>query len=380
MTATATHAPASDTTGAASLSLRGVSKRYGDAWAVRDLDLEARAGEFISLLGPSGCGKTTTLRMIGGFEYADDGDIRIGGASVGHVPPHRRPVNTVFQSYALFPHMSVAENVAYGLRQRRVGKAELRERVSATLDLVRMSSFADRKPTQLSGGQQQRVALARALVNRPGILLLDEPMSALDRKLREEMQLELKLLQQELGITFVFVTHDQEEALTMSDRVAVLNGGRLEQIGDADAVYDEPVSPFVATFIGQQNVFTGAVAALEGAATVVSTVDGAVRSSRATGAVPLAVADAATATVRPEAVGVAAGSAPGVNAVAGTLIGVSRIGQRLQLVVATAAGTRILASGQRSAAVPTELGSPVTCTWDPADVHVFPDAPVAADV
>jgi spermidine/putrescine transport system ATP-binding protein len=204
------------------VTLQAVTKRYGDHPAVDALSLDIQPGEFLSLLGPSGCGKTTTLRMIAGFEHPDEGDIQISGRSVLGTPAYRRDVNTVFQAYALFPHLTVAENVAYGLQQKRVPKLEVRERVAAALDMVQMRSFADRKPTQLSGGQQQRVALARALVNRPAVLLLDEPLGALDRQLREEMQLELKLLQSQLGITFVFVTHDQDEALSMSDRIAVM--------------------------------------------------------------------------------------------------------------------------------------------------------------
>ena len=241
-------AGALDATGA--VALDRVTKRYGDQLAVDDLSLTIEPGEFISLLGPSGCGKTTTLRMIAGFEEPDAGDIRVSGQSVLGTPPYRRNVNTVFQAYALFPHMSVAENVAYGLQQRRTPKAEVRERVSSALDMVQMRRFADRKPTQLSGGQQQRVALARALVNRPAVLLLDEPLGALDRQLREEMQLELKLIQARLGITFVFVTHDQGEALSMSDRIAVMREGRIEQLADSDTIYGAPASAYVAAFVG----------------------------------------------------------------------------------------------------------------------------------
>jgi spermidine/putrescine transport system ATP-binding protein len=240
--------------------LSGVTKYYGDQIAVDDLSLTVQPGEFISLLGPSGCGKTTTLRMIAGFEQPDAGDIRISGRPVRGVPPYRRDVNTVFQAYALFPHLSVAENVAYGLQQRRTPKSEVRERVTQALDLVQMRRFGDRKPAQLSGGQQQRIALARALVNRPAVLLLDEPLGALDRQLREEMQLELKLLQSRLGITFIFVTHDQGEALSMSDRIAIMRSGRIEQLADADTVYARPASAYVAAFVGQQNFFRGPTA------------------------------------------------------------------------------------------------------------------------
>ncbi|MFZ9446068.1 MAG: ABC transporter ATP-binding protein, partial [Ilumatobacteraceae bacterium] len=205
-----------------SVQLVGVTKRYGDVIAVDNLDLEVRPAEFLSLLGPSGCGKTTTLRMLAGFEQPDAGHILVNGVEVQGVPPYKRDVNTVFQHYALFPHMTVAENVGYGLRQKGVPKSEIAERVAEALDMVQMTKLAGRKPRQMSGGQQQRVAVARALVNRPSVLLLDEPLGALDRKLREEMQIELKLLQSRLGITFVFVTHDQEEAMSMSDRIAIM--------------------------------------------------------------------------------------------------------------------------------------------------------------
>ncbi|MDH4354307.1 MAG: ABC transporter ATP-binding protein, partial [Actinomycetota bacterium] len=240
-----------------SVQLTRVTKKFGEFVAVDDIDLDVKPGEFLSLLGPSGCGKTTTLRMLAGFEEPTAGEIRISGQPVAGVPPHKRDVNTVFQAYGLFPHMTVAENVAYGLRQKRVGKAEISRRVAEALDMVKMTPLANRKPAQMSGGQQQRVALARALVNRPGLLLLDEPLGALDRKLREEMQIELKLLQNQLGITFVFVTHDQEEALSMSDRIAVMLDGRIEQLADPYTIYEHPVSAFVAGFIGQQNFFEG---------------------------------------------------------------------------------------------------------------------------
>ncbi|MGB2840372.1 MAG: ATP-binding cassette domain-containing protein, partial [Actinomycetes bacterium] len=221
-----------------SVQLSSVTKKFGDFTAVDDLNLVIQAGEFMSLLGPSGCGKTTTLRMLAGFEDPTVGEVLISGEAVDRVPPHKRDVNTVFQAYALFPHMTVAENVAYGLRQKRVGKAETSQRVTEALDMVKMTSLAERKPRQMSGGQQQRVALARALVNRPSVLLLDEPLGALDRKLREEMQIELKLLQSQLGITFIFVTHDQEEALSMSDRIAVMLDGRVEQLADPYTIYE----------------------------------------------------------------------------------------------------------------------------------------------
>ncbi|MCW2572267.1 MAG: transporter ATP-binding protein [Frankiales bacterium] len=240
--------------------LRGITKRFGDVVAVDDLDLDVARGEFFALLGPSGSGKTTCLRMIAGFELPTAGTVELAGRDVTTAAPFAREVNTVFQDYALFPHMTVAQNVAYGLKVRKVPKTERRDRVAEALGTVQLAGYADRRPSQLSGGQRQRVALARALVNRPKVLLLDEPLGALDRKLREEMQVELKLLQREVGITFVFVTHDQDEALTMADRIAVFRDGRLEQVGSPQDVYDRPESPFVADFIGTSNVADGAVA------------------------------------------------------------------------------------------------------------------------
>jgi spermidine/putrescine transport system ATP-binding protein len=240
-----------------SVELRRLVKRFGPVAAVDGIDIEVEPAEFLSLLGPSGCGKTTTLRMLAGFEEPTEGEIIISGQAVQGIPPHKRDVNTVFQHYALFPHMTVAENVAYGLRQRKTPKEDVNRLVGEALEMVKMSPLAARKPRQMSGGQQQRVALARALVNRPSLLLLDEPLGALDRKLREEMQIELKLLQSQVGITFIFVTHDQQEALSMSDRIAVMLDGRIEQLADPDTIYDSPASAFVAGFIGQQNFFDG---------------------------------------------------------------------------------------------------------------------------
>ena len=242
-----------------SVGLHQVTKRFGDVVAVDRIDLEIADGEFFSLLGPSGCGKTTTLRMIAGLEFPTEGSITIFGEEVALVPPNHRPVNTVFQSYALFPHMTVAENVAFGLEMRKVPREEVRRRVADAIDLVRLTGMADRKPDQLSGGQQQRVALARALVNRPKVLLLDEPLGALDLKLRQAMQIELKDIQREVGITFVYVTHDQEEALTMSDRICVMNEGRVLQVGTPEEIYERPTSRFVADFIGETNFLDAVV-------------------------------------------------------------------------------------------------------------------------
>jgi spermidine/putrescine transport system ATP-binding protein len=252
----------------AAVELTSVTKQFGDFVAVHDLDLQIRDGEFFSLLGPSGCGKTTTLRMIAGFEQPTMGEVYIHGQPVAGIPPYRRPVNTVFQSYALFPHMTVAQNVAFGLEMKKVAKLEIERRVAEALELVQLRQMENRRPRQLSGGQQQRVALARALVNRPEVLLLDEPLGALDLKLRKAMQLELKQIQAEVGITFVYVTHDQEEALTMSDRIAVMDAGIVQQVGDPRDIYEHPNNRFVADFIGETNFVTGSVAELGDMVTV----------------------------------------------------------------------------------------------------------------
>ena len=248
--------------------LERVTKLFGDVAAVDDLSLEIATNEFFSLLGPSGCGKTTTLRMIGGFEDPSYGTVFLGERDVTDLPPYQRDVNTVFQSYALFPHLDVFENVALGLRRKKVEKAEIERRVAETLRLVDLAGFERRKPGQMSGGQQQRVALARALVNRPRVLLLDEPLGALDLKLRKQMQLELKTIQQEVGITFIYVTHDQEEAMTMSNRLAVMRHGRIEQLGAPEDVYEHPATEFVAGFLGASNLLDGEVASLNGTAQI----------------------------------------------------------------------------------------------------------------
>jgi putative spermidine/putrescine transport system ATP-binding protein len=261
-----------DPSGAAAVNLRGVRKTYGDVVAVDRVSLEVGDGEFFAMLGPSGSGKTTTLRMIAGFELPTEGEVLLNGVDVSRLPPYQRDVNTVFQDYALFPHMSVGENVGYGLMVRKVGRSDRKSRVAEALEMVRLPGYESRKPGQLSGGQRQRVALARALVNRPKVLLLDEPLGALDLKLREEMQIELKAIQKDVGITFVFVTHDQDEALTLSDRLAVFNAGRIEQVGSPAEVYENPATAFVAGFVGTSNLLTGeaakAIAGAEGTFTV----------------------------------------------------------------------------------------------------------------
>lgn len=371
--ATTTSASGERDARAGSVELDRVTKRYGDATAVDGMSLTIEPGEFISLLGPSGCGKTTTLRMIAGFERPDEGDIRISGRSVLGAPPYRRDVNTVFQAYALFPHMSVAENVAYGLQQRRTPKSEVRQRVSDALDLVQMRRFADRRSTQLSGGQQQRIALARALVNRPAVLLLDEPLGALDRQLREEMQLELKLLQSRLGITFVFVTHDQGEALSMSDRIAIMRDGRIEQLADADTIYARPASAYVAAFVGQQNFFRGTAA--EGGSAVDSA-HGLIRGIRSEAAAALADGAPAQAAVRPEFVSIeadAAGDAPAApNSVHGTLLGVSHLGETMQYLVRLGDDQSLIVRRPTPEAPDLAVDAPVRCSWHPDSVQIFP--------
>ena len=237
--------------------LTSVTKQFGDTVAVDDVSLQIEAGEFFSLLGPSGCGKTTTLRVIGGFVYPTTGEVRINGEIMAETPPYRRPVNTVFQNYALFPHKTVAQNIAFGLQMKKIAKSEILDAVERSLDLIQLPGYGARKPNELSGGERQRVALARALINEPTILLLDEPLSALDLKLRKQMQLELKALQRKVGITFVYVTHDQGEALALSDRIAVMNDGRILQVGTPSEIYDSPRSRFVADFIGTSNFLEG---------------------------------------------------------------------------------------------------------------------------
>ncbi|MEX1172083.1 MAG: ABC transporter ATP-binding protein [Chloroflexota bacterium] len=291
----ASHAPDVD--------LIGVTKRFGTVAAVDDMNLSIARGEFYSLLGPSGCGKTTTLRMIAGFEQPTEGEILLAGQPIAGVPPYQRNVNTVFQHYALFPHMDVAQNVGYGLRQRKVARDEEARRVEEALRLVRLEGYGKRRTWEMSGGQQQRVALARALVNRPTVLLLDEPLGALDLKLRKEMQLELKALQREVGITFVYVTHDQEEALTMSDMIVVMKDGRIQQQGGPTELYERPVNRFVADFIGTSNFMTATVLEFDRSTSVATarsegglTLRGRVTDAETT----LAAGDLVTVATRPE--------------------------------------------------------------------------------
>ncbi|MEK6719526.1 MAG: ABC transporter ATP-binding protein [Chloroflexota bacterium] len=346
-----------------------VVKKFGDAVAVDHVDLEVRDGEFFSLLGPSGCGKTTTLRMIGGFEEPTSGLIELQGQDVTWLPPYKRNVNTVFQSYALFPHLSTFENVAFGLRRKGLKSSEIAGRVTEMLELVELPGFEKRKPGQISGGQAQRVALARALINRPAVLLLDEPLGALDLKLRKQMQVELKRIQQEVGITFIYVTHDQEEAMTMSDRIAVMNNGRYEQLGDPESLYERPETRFVAGFLGVSNLLP---------ATIVGT-DGGYAACRLandqTVRVPAALTRGAQRVdvgIRPEKIRL---SAPGEstggqeNRMSGTIRDASYIGVSTQYIVEARGGTRVTVYEQNvERATRDELwqvGTDVDLTWLP---------------
>lgn len=287
------------------VDIKGVNKIYGTNHVVKDLNLLVEEGEFLTLLGSSGCGKTTTLRMIAGFEEPTTGSITVEGEPIEDKEPYERNVNTVFQSYALFPHMTIYDNVAYGLKMKKVPKKEIKERVLKMLEMVQLSGFEKRYPGQLSGGQKQRVAIARALINRPKVLLLDEPLGALDLKLRKQMQLELKRLQKKLNITFIYVTHDQEEALTMSDRIAIMHDGVMDQIGSPTEIYERPATKFVATFIGETNVFDGTIRSIEGGKAVIGIENGEVTTSgsveegdsKNTG---FAVNEFVTVSVRPE--------------------------------------------------------------------------------
>jgi spermidine/putrescine transport system ATP-binding protein len=356
-------------TAAPDVRLEQVVKRFDDVVAVDRISLEIPSGSFFALLGPSGCGKTTTLRMIGGFEEPDEGRILLGDRDVVGLPPYKRDVNTVFQSYALFPHMTVEGNVAFGLERKGVPKAERAGRVQGILELVGLSGFAKRKPRQLSGGQQQRVALARALVNHPRVLLLDEPLGALDLKLRKNMQLELKRIQHEIGITFVHVTHDQEEAMTMADAIAVMNGGHIEQLGPPQELYERPATAFVAGFLGISNLLPGVV---EGAEAVRLDTGELVRAQ------VNGHAGRVAAGVRPEKITI--GSGGGANELPGTVSESAYIGVATQVVVRTAAGTiQVFAQNiDRGGRVPGP-GENVILSWAPDSTFVVADEPSAEE-
>ena len=342
--------------------LAGITKRFGDFVAVDDLNLDIYEGEFFSLLGPSGCGKTTTLRMIAGFEEPTEGAISVAGEEVQGVPPYRRPVNTVFQSYAIFPHLNVFDNVAFGLRRAKVPKAEVASRVADACEMVQLSGFEKRKPGMLSGGQQQRVALARALVNRPKVLLLDEPLGALDLKLRKELQLELRNLQHEVGITFVYVTHDQEEALTMSDRIAVMNEGKVQQLAGPTTLYETPANRFVAGFIGQTNVFSGLVEAADGERLTLRTREGLrIEAMAREGSTPRE-GEEAHAAVRPEKVRF---GGSGDNVSAAEVRQVVYLGASTQYIVELEGGGRLVLYQQNAFdAAGASEGDGVSVAWD----------------
>jgi spermidine/putrescine transport system ATP-binding protein len=341
--------------------LVGVTKRFDhDVVAVDDLSLDVEQGSFFALLGPSGCGKTTTLRMIGGFEEPTEGHILLGERDVVGLPPYRRDVNTVFQSYALFPHLTIFENVAFGLRRRSVSGDELKRRVREMLELVALAGYGERKPRQLSGGQQQRVALARALVNEPRVLLLDEPLGALDLKLRKQMQLELKRIQHDVGITFIHVTHDQEEAMTMADSIAVMNGGRIEQLGSPEELYERPATAFVAGFLGVSNLLPAAV---EGPGSL-RLADGTVIRADTNGH-----GGDVAAGVRPEKIALGAGG--GENTISGTIAETAYIGVATQLVVDTPAGTvQVFAQNTGGRAAIPAPGAQVTLSWEAGETFV----------
>jgi putative spermidine/putrescine transport system ATP-binding protein len=357
------------------VSLIGIHKWFGEFEALAGIDLAVNAGEFVSILGPSGSGKTTTMRIIGGFEHPDKGRVRLAGRDVTMLPAHKRDVNTVFQSYALFPHMSVRHNVEYGLRVSRVPRIERRARALEALELVRLSGFESARPHELSGGMRQRVALARALVKRPDVLLLDEPLGALDRKLREEMQIELRQLQRDVGATFIYVTHDQEEALAMSDRVVVMRAGRIEQVGTPAEVYDNPATVWVAGFVGANNTIPGTVVAI-GAEVEVDTGAGLLRAAHVHD--ELRLGDRVTLTIRPEYVSVrpARGAVESAELDRGGRLRaqvqeVLNIGVSLRCVAVSEFGGVIQALERRSTVhTPVQAGDDVVLCWPVEEAHV----------
>jgi spermidine/putrescine transport system ATP-binding protein len=357
------------------IRLERVTKRFGDTTAVDALDLEMPRGAFYALLGPSGCGKTTTLRMIGGFEDPTEGRVFLGGDDVTERPPYKRDVNTVFQSYALFPHLSVEKNVAFGLERQKLGKDEVRKRTAEALELVQLGGLGRRKPAQLSGGQQQRVALARALVNRPRALLLDEPLGALDLRLRKQLQIELKRIQQDVGITFVHVTHDQEEAMSMADTIAVMNEGRIEQAGSAADLYERPRTEFVANFLGVSNLIDGRLGRSEGGLASVETHDGARLQVPADRVGPHDT-DAIRVGVRPEKITLrpADGRAADgdCNALRGTVVVAAFLGTSIQYVIKAPGGEELTVLAQNfDGSEPDSFGPgrDVDLTWNPH--HTF---------
>ena len=365
-----------------SVELRAVTKRFDDLVAVDSIDLSLRQGEFFTLLGPSGCGKTTTLRMIAGFEEPSEGGVLIDGADVAALPAHRRPTNTVFQTYALFPHLNVRENVAFGLRRKKVPKAEISRRVDAELERVGLAAEGNRRPAQLSGGQQQRVALARALVNLPKVLLLDEPLGALDLKLRKGLQIELKRIQREVGITFVYVTHDQEEALTMSDRIAVMNRGAIEQIGAPEDVYERPETTFVAGFIGVSNLMPGTVAAANGDRAEVHLEAGVDIKATSNG---LATGDRCHAVVRPEKLRISRAEDPapdGHHRVEGVVESSVYMGTTTQIVVRLAGDVPMTVLVPNTDETQRQRlpggGASIRLSWAPEHIHLVRESAAAS--
>jgi spermidine/putrescine transport system ATP-binding protein len=356
------------------IDLDHVHKRFGEFVAVHDACFTIAEGEFFSMLGPSGCGKTTTLRMIAGFELPTSGGIRLEGVDVSRVPPYKRNVNTVFQHYALFPHMTVRDNVAFGPRSKKLDKAEANRRVEELLGVVRLTDFAHRKPAQLSGGQQQRVALARALVNYPSALLLDEPLGALDLKLRQAMQIELKRIQREVGITFIYVTHDQEEALTMSDRIAVMSEGNVEQIGTPTEIYDHPATVFVAGFIGQANLWPCDLSSTNGSGTEVTAFGRRVPTAPVDG---MQAGEAATLMVRPERLRVTVAE-PDANParLPATVTNLVFQGPIVRLTMAATDGTELVSHVGTDTDLPLlRPGDQVWVTWDTPSGRVLPGRP-----
>ncbi len=361
-----------------------VTKLFGDVAAVDDLSLDIQEGEFFSLLGPSGCGKTTTLRMIGGFEEPSFGTVYLGGRDVTDLPPYKRDVNTVFQSYALFPHLDVFENVAFGLRRKKVNKSEVDDRVRASMRLVDLMGFERRKPGQMSGGQQQRVALARALVNHPKVLLLDEPLGALDLKLRKQMQLELKRIQQEVGITFIYVTHDQEEAMTMSDRFAVMRHGKIEQIDRPEVIYESPATEFVAGFLGASNMLDGELQGGANGTTSILTTSGDTLKANSD-RVPTGAGPSVKVGVRPEKITIVPDEGPmptDRNVVKGLLRMSTYIGVNYQYKVEGPGGIEMTVYVQNLGAAGShpQPGQQVRLEWLPEHTFVVePSAPLSVE-
>ncbi len=350
------------------VELRNVFKFFNQEPAVHGIDLDVRQGEFFSILGPSGCGKTTTLRLIAGFEIADAGKVLIQGQSMTNVPPYRRPVNTVFQSYALFNHLNVWDNIAFGLRLKKLRKSEIETRVQEALKLVKMESLRSRFPNQLSGGQQQRVALARALVNRPTVVLLDEPLGALDLKLRKEMQIELSNLHKELGLTFVMVTHDQEEALSLSDRIAVMNQGKIEQVGTPSQIYERPQTSFVADFIGDTNLFSGEIVGVDSSSVQISTKTGlSILISRIEDT-PSELSQAVVVSVRPEKIQLSL-YPPNLpaNCFEGRLINIMYLGTYINYVVELTNGVRVNVLQPNTFGALPDHDTPIYAWWAETD-------------